>query len=396
MSKTGWLVLTGLCLLLTVSSAAAWKVEETGWPVEERCVGKATEPPEDWKFPGAILMTGHYGIHAVSADLPTPYVVAFIPYSPRYDAENLNMVLSPDQRWVAVPHATNFNGGLWIELNVYEITVYSTVTPRESYTVPWKATLFGYLYAPRWADNVHLIYPTPGIDDTGGEFVSEETYLINPFTQQSEIYAKLKINPYLENSFFNSPDWTRTVYDARWFDNGIDPTTDWGLYDPGTGNKLATLPLTLKYPSIAWSYDSSQFAALVGEWDQNQQIVLFDRDGKNQEIMFKVNPGFVVDSGYGTQVFGWTNNSRYLVFRLKTKTIPPSAEAYIVDVEYKRVFKTCMDMRNGFASSPDGKLLALIGDEGNSSPVMIFDPENWKLYTVAYHNGTVIGWRGDE
>jgi hypothetical protein len=31
------------------------------------------------------------------------------------------------------------------------------------------------------------------------------------------------------------------------------------------------------------------------------------------------------------------------------------------------------------------------GDD--QKPVQIFDVERWQLYTVAYHSGTIIGWR---
>src|SRR5690242_17773324 len=64
-----------LCLLFAISPAVAQDSENVGWPVEERCVREASKPPDGWTFPGAILMTGHYGIHAVSADVATPYVV---------------------------------------------------------------------------------------------------------------------------------------------------------------------------------------------------------------------------------------------------------------------------------------------------------------------------------
>ncbi|MEO8609344.1 MAG: hypothetical protein ABI690_15740 [Chloroflexota bacterium] len=121
-----------LCLIITFSPAVAQDNKNSGWPVEERCVGEPTKPPAGWTFPGAILMTGHYGIHAVSADVPTPYVVAFIPTVPRYGAERINSVLSPDQRWLATTNATVFNGGIWAIISIYEIVVYSTVTPHES------------------------------------------------------------------------------------------------------------------------------------------------------------------------------------------------------------------------------------------------------------------------
>jgi Tol biopolymer transport system component len=275
----------------------------------------------------------------------------------------------------------------------YEIIVYSTVTPHESYTIPWTTSLDSYLYTPRWIDNQHLIYPSWNIDRGYNEYRPEETYVINPFTQETEAGWNGKINPFPEDSFFVAPDWTRAVYDTQWFDIGWNASADWGIYDLISGDELASLPFTLKRLSIAWSPDSSKFVALAGEREQNQQILLIDREGQNREVILNVPPDLVSD--YTTEIFNWSADSRYLLFRVGTKAIPRRYELYIADVEDERIFKTCMDVSSGLASSPDGKLLAMMSNGYGQRAVMILDLNAWALHTVAYHEGSVIGWRGN-
>ncbi|MEO8609343.1 MAG: hypothetical protein ABI690_15735 [Chloroflexota bacterium] len=263
------------------------------------------------------------------------------------------------------------------------------------YTLPWKASFDRYSYSPRWIDNQHLIYPSPGRLDIDQNYRPEETYVINPFTFETVSDWQGKIDPFSEYSFFPALDWTRAVYDAQWFDNGLGASVDWGVYNPQNGDKLASLPLPLKYPSVAWSPDSSQFLTLGGAYEENQQILLVDRDGKAVDTILNVPPDLVIESGYATQIFEWTADNRYVIFRMGTKAIPRSYELYIADFDRKQIFKTCMGVPHGFAPSPDGKLLAIMGEGRNSFPVMVFNLENWTLYTIAYHYGGVIGWRGD-
>jgi hypothetical protein len=84
-----------------------------------------------------------------------------------------------------------------------------------------------------------------------------------------------------------------------------------------------------------------------------------------------------------------------MFFRMGTKELPRNYELYIADMEAKRIYKTCISTSSGLASSLDGKLLAMIGGHGNPPPVMVLDLDDWALYTVAYHSGSIIGWRGD-
>jgi hypothetical protein len=389
-----------LCLIFAFSPAIAQNETDTGWPLEERCLGEPTPPPEGWTFPGAILMTGHYGIHAVSADFPTPYVVAFIPNVPRYGAERINSVLSPDNRWLATTNATVLSSGLSVNVSIYEIVVYSMVTTGETYTVPWATSLDGYSYTPRWINNQQLLYTSPGTD-TIYEYLPEETYLINPFTQQVESYEIITMNPFRKSSFFNAPDWQRAIYDARWFDEGWDATADWGIYDFMAGDKLASLPLSVKSPIIEWSPDSIQFVLeneLEGDDKLITQLDLFDNDGNSLETMVTLLDDQRVRQGFGLHDnFRWSPDGRYLAFITTTLNFPTVISLYVADMQEKRIYSTCIEPADGLAWSPDGKMLAVIDfyDYQRRRPVMVLDVDDWALHTVAHHDSGVIGWRAD-
>lgn len=383
-----------LCLLFALIPAAAQESGDVGWPVVERCVGEPTTPPKGWTFEGTILLRGYAGIHGVNAEWETPRVMAFIPNVPGYDAQNIDGILSPNQKWYAVTHATAFNGGLWVAISIYEIVVYSTITAHEKYVIPWENQYFGYIRSLRWKDDNHLLYETSLKDRALPEYHPEETFLINPFIQETENWLG-KVDPFPTGSFFASPDWTRSIYDAKWFKGGWDAEIEWGVYDPNNGDQLASLPLSRKYPSIAWSPDSSQFAALLGEFEQNQNIALFDRDGQFTDTVLSIDANSVVDSGYDHQVIQWTADNRYIIFPVGTLSIPRKYELYVANLTEKKVINTCISIPTSFsipASSPDGKMLAI---NGSDDSVTVLDLETWVLYTVAYHDGDIIGWRGD-
>ena len=50
-------------------------------------------------------------------------------------------------------------------------------------------------------------------------------------------------------------------------------------------------------------------------------------------------------------------------------------------------------MDDTVAWSPDGTQLALIEAGDGQRTVYVFDLETWELYTVAYHDGSVMAWR---
>ena len=80
MSMNKSLLSLGLILLLPVVSVHVTTAEEAtdmekSWPIEQHCLGEPT-PPDDWAFEGTIFTQGS-GVHAIRADVTTPYYVAF-------------------------------------------------------------------------------------------------------------------------------------------------------------------------------------------------------------------------------------------------------------------------------------------------------------------------------
>lgn len=69
-------ICAALCLLAFTNAISAQPDEPDTFPIEQRCIDAPTQPPDDWTYPGMILMSGYAGIHAMQADWETPRVVA--------------------------------------------------------------------------------------------------------------------------------------------------------------------------------------------------------------------------------------------------------------------------------------------------------------------------------
>jgi hypothetical protein len=391
-----------LCLILAFSPTVAQDSENTGWPVEERCLGEPTPPPDDWTFPGAILLTGHYGIHAVSVDFPTPYVVAFVPTTPQRDAETLRGTLSPDQRWYAAAEASVFYGGISAEVSVYKITIYSTISAREKYEMDWENVYDAYNgRLIQWRDNSHIIYETTQTPKIGDDYSPDYAFLINPFTQEITKWDG-KLNPLALTDFFPSPDWTRAVYNRVWYDYAPDVEDDWGLFDPIKGSQPLQRLTLANRSQVIWSPDSVQFVAETEtdiEGEIVNQLELFNLDGINLESIFLETNGQRIRSTFDESLnIRWSSDGRYLAFITTTLNYPTIITLYIADMQEKRVYNTCIETSDGLAWSPDGTKLAMMDfyDYKAHRPVMVLDFETWSLYTVAYHAGSVIGWRDNE
>ena len=194
-----------LCLLAVSGyTTTAQEAADTdiGWPIEQQCAGQPTPPPEGWTFEGTIFTRGGDGVHAVRADMATPYYIAF-----QSDTEFGAMgALSPDGSWFAVPAGQTRNDvrRLLIFFNIRELRVYSTDGKRELHQVEgtgkadYGMSAFYAVTPPQWIDNQHLIYY-----DYGNP---QHILLINPFTGEVESWRSRRIDPLLS---FPSPDRTR-------------------------------------------------------------------------------------------------------------------------------------------------------------------------------------------
>jgi WD40 repeat protein len=377
-----------LCLLVVLSPAVAQETIESGWPIEERCLNESTPPPDDWTFPSAILMTGHYGIHGVTDAWETPRVLVF-----EHPRELPGAVFSPDGKWYARPMGNfeliyNVNGNA-ANVQVNEISVSSTINADEVYRVPWNLSYFT-AGQPQptlvWHDVEHIIYM-----DQEGNFSK-----INPFIGDIQSFDIEILPRDVGTIFFQSPDWSRVLLK----DNTVVFDQYWTLYDPFDASEYLQYFTLAQYPQISWSPDSTQFVTeteFIGEDNLINQLELFDKDGDHLETIFHQSNGQRIVSSFGLfENISWSPDGRYLAF-VTTTFANPVINLYIADMQEKRVYDTCIETSDGLAWSPDGKMLAMMDfyDYKPHRPVMVLDLDTWAMHTVAYHDGSVIGWRGD-
>jgi hypothetical protein len=376
-----------LCLLVALSPASAQETESSGWPVEERCVGEPTEPPDGWTFPGAILMTGHYGIHAVSADVETPYVAVFLG---RRDVPG--GALSPDGLWYASPIGSAGNDIFYTgtySVSVDAVRLYSTHS-EEAHTIEIPGVVFvnenGQI---QWHDNEHFVYPT-----------NDETLLIHSITGE---YSSLEGLADFFKTYHGSmnitvsPDWTRAVYQS-----GGRLEARWQLLDFEDASFLRELALAQDSP-VGWQADSSGFAAELRDKQDRENpqtsVAILDTSGEVEQTIFLLPNNAHLRNSFDLRVHNirWSPNGRYLAFITTTLNYPTVISLYIADMQERRVLNTCIETSDGLAWSPDGTKLAMMDfyDFKRHRPVMVLDLESWALYTVAYHDGSIIGWRGD-
>jgi hypothetical protein len=178
--------------LLLFSSFNTSAQDEMGWPVEQRCLGEPTAPPEGWTFEGTIFTQNYEGIRGVNSRIKTPYFIIFD------DGFAYGASASPDGRWYTVP-AGRVTNATMVDycFIVEEIRVYSTDGRRELYTLPWNITFRGgggyAVRQIRWVDNEHFIY------EQGQYNSNEDTFVVQPFTGEVILW----------NNEFDRPAYSR-------------------------------------------------------------------------------------------------------------------------------------------------------------------------------------------
>jgi hypothetical protein len=379
-----------LCLVfalfsLHVTYAQEATPEAEGWPVVQRCIEQATEPPEDWPFEGTILMYGDYGIHAYQAGWETTRVVSFIPDNFLLP---LPAGLSPDKKWYAGIEGKIINFlSLGSIFDGKTIVVFSTVDPQIVYRLPWRNSYITgstgqYLQQPRWYDDQHLVHELP-TEEPGGRSVIENLALINPFTGEFEPYHP-PLFPLQANGFSLSPDWTRAIRDSENFPN---------LYNYETGEVITRLELDSA--QFVWSADSSRFAAVTSD---NTEISIFDREGALLEVVYQVEQA---ENTIIEPENAWSADGRYLAFVVGRDGI---TTLHLADTVTETILDTCVPI-NGyrFAWSPTASQIATTPfprGAASNDPIYLIDVENQRWIVVAYHftrtifDG-VIGWRAD-
>jgi len=381
--KKLFLALALLCFLIFPSFTLVAQ-DETGWPIEQRCVGDPTPPPEDWTFDGTILMQSALGIHVYQAGWETPHVAAFL----NQDSNLRGAALSPDGYWYASPYGYVETTETYNTITaVDEIRIYSTVEGVQTYTVDWPTAFYGGTYGQiYWRDNQHLVYSLM----VGGNTI------VNPFTAEKDKWEFLDklVEWYSDPNTYFSPDWTRVI-----IHNPYATSSRSQLYDIERRQHLKTLSLA-QNPVIVWMPDSTHFLA-ESSISENQatprRFQLFDQNGRSGEVVFnlplqqqigKLNAAWSIDGRY-LAFISFQNDFSYLI------DYDPQNTLYILDTQEHKIMNTCLAIGVGLAWSPDNRQIALLDNGDEQSAVMILNIESNQLYNVAYHTGSIIGWRAD-
>ncbi len=381
-----WLILLLVIGLLVPEFAIRAQDEPRNlapWPVIERCVGPATAPPESWTYPGVIMFTGYAGLHGVSQAWATPRVLSF-DFKTGYGSS-----LSPDGRWYAVPQIRWVRHDNSYSVYVDEIRVYSTASAADNITLPWGLLTCDYFWhvgddlTLRWVDAEHFVYP--GTNPVQRDHLGWNL-LVNPVSGKIANWTgagEISSHPY---HFFPSPDWSRAVVDSR-------ADGQWALIDPMTGAQIKDLPDLALFSRAAWSPDATAFAAskhtpLSDGENEIVQLLLFDAVGTLRATIFEDTVPLP------TQLtrLAWSNPGQIVSFIIQQDPYNYPPHLYLADVANERVFDTCLELTPG-AWSPDGLQFAVMPPDDRDHPIYVFDLEQWALYTVAYHSGTIIGWR---
>lgn len=389
-----FIVLIGFLIAIFTLISAQTADDFEAWEIVSQCVAEPTAPPADWRFDGAVLLTGEFGIHAIDANIATPYVVAFL-----RDVVPGGGGLSPDGNWYATlrggrnPQA---DGNVW---DVFQLRVYSLNAAREDVSMSLVQSYSSGLNLQNhsemhWFDDSQLIYDASEVvDDT-----SEPLVTIFDVTTGEEITWESEVNPLLNATrFFPASDWERAILNTA--ESSFDPA-EWQIVVIESGDVIAE-PDLADFIEPVWSPDSSQFVAEIEQETDDDfvyQVALFDADGDQTDVLLTLASGERMMTAFESDVrhVRWSDDGRYLAFITTTLSFPTNITLYIADTETRTVTDTCIYTEDGIAWSPDSTQIALFPRlvYEPRQELLIFDLEDWAQYgTGRFHEGRIIGWR---
>ena len=389
-----------VCLILLSINIAFAQDSGEGWPIVERCVPEPTAPPADWTYPGVILATGWAGLHGIRSDLNKPYVIVFTKFFNGFEWQwDFDGFLSPDNRWLVTTDETGIvshREPAPVPVVVNAFNVYSTLEDKQEYHITWEANYtieaitgngqYDYFQRIRWWDSEHLVYVNEG---SQGMWKDEsKLVLINPFTGKiTDLPTNFQgIMPVLLPHFLAvlSPDKTRLLYEPS-----ISPF--FYLYDTATQTPFSvSLEENARWEGVpSWKPDSSQFLIRHEETDGQYSLYIHDKDGNPIELFYRFNGS--TDSMHYPIENTWSKDGRYFEMYSKGE----EGILYIADSLERIIINTCLNGGQEYiAWSPDETMLAYSAYRpSDNDPVRILDLKRWQSYTVAYHDGSIVGWR---
>ncbi len=384
-----------LCIVAPLSAQDA--TSDTGWPIEQRCVGDPTPPPDDWTYDGTILYQGEYGIHGLRSDWPTSRVLAFTNVmSPgNYIVQG---ALSPDKQWYAGAEGDSTCRGScntadeWVyAVHIFDI---SGNNPRKIYSMPWKShygrnTAGSDRPGLAWLDDEHIIYPFGPSKKLDG-YSDIDEWIANPFTGEIRFWRD-QLD--LFKPYRHSPDFSRAL-ESVFNGDYNDPNNFYYLVNSETEQIIAelgdrTTMVLLSGYSQVWSPDSSQFLIAQRMNDNVIQLMLYDRQGNALKKILEM-PFQNLYAGDFYIWIKWSPDSHHIVMRWAQSVGEYGLQDYttsIIDLEQEQVTNMCMSEFEDFEWSPDSD--QIIFEESG-----LFDLAEWKLYQLDV-DGFVLGWRAD-
>jgi hypothetical protein len=376
------IILLTFALMVSGLVVHAQDDEPVGWQIEERCLADPIAPPEDWSYPGVILMSGYAGIHGMRSEWETPHVVAFKRGDNRGNIEIIGGQLSPDGRWYAAPLGERF---VEISNNVYwfarQLRLYHTTDDQKVIDIDLSdyirefaqgRTLGAWSYwQVQWFDNDSLTFYGITFHIQGDTITAETSPVALASIFTDRIYA---------------PDVTRqfgTVYVNGESMNALSEIT---FFD----DEPASVVNLNGVNNVTWRRDSSGFVALVQNGNQ-RGLYYYDRDGELIDRIVELTDTRIIfpqrqDGENGSL---WSPSGDYFALL--------SDGLYIVDWNNQIVIDACLSVTDTPAWSPDGTMLAFLMDARESNKIIVLDMKTWQAYHVGWQiDGGVIGWRAGD
>jgi hypothetical protein len=375
------------------SSDTTW----TDWTVQQHCADSATLPPEGWTFDGTFFTISSEGIRAFRADFPTTYFI-----SQGGDDFIYSAAISPDGKWLAVPHGvieTQVNTVNDSHYEVQEIRLYHT-TPDATLAkqIDYSAL---YLYVSSvfpekvvpvfWFDNQTMIV------DGGRPLASAQVYeslgalSINIIDGEvKHITSKTTLYHYPNLS----PDLTRII-SARY--NSFNEV--YGLYNLETDQLQFEFPVN-QWKNAGWTPDSAIVAVqTVNENYRQMGIIFISRDGSPLDTVITGQDDIFASN------FEWSpdgNQFGLIIHRQISKGANPGLDVwsrtlYLGDMQKRTLTHTCIGDIEDYVWKFDNQQIAIApGDENYNKFGLIFDLDQNNLYQIESFKGDLMGWYPNE
>ncbi len=138
----------------------------------------------------------------------------------------------------------------------------------------------------------------------------------------------------------------------------------------------------------------SQFLIRHEESDGQYSLYIHDKDGNPIELFYRFNGS--TDSMHYPLENTWSKDGRY--FEMYSNGAEGKGRLYVSDTRERIIIDTCLTGgQDNIAWSPDGTMLAYsVYRPFDNDPIQILDLNRWQSYVVAYHDGSIIGWRDDD